>query len=169
MILRREADGVERVSWVNVAKLLPGRNSMQCRDRYINYLSKEITKEPWTPQEDKIILEKYKQFGKRWVEIAKHLPGRSGNNVKNRWYKYLAISTNRNKVYTQLKEKPIKMRGERKTKKRVEKVIKKEEAKKDVEVKQPDTSFDNSMMFVSKMFDFPDPMFPEELLTWCFL
>lgn len=75
--------------WDEIALHMPNRTARQCRDRYYNYLFKEITHQPWTPEEDRLILEKYKEFGPHWVKIAKFLNGRSGNNIKNRWHKYL--------------------------------------------------------------------------------
>lgn len=75
--------------WDEIALHMPNRTARQCRDRYNNYLFKEITHQPWTPEEDKLILEKYQEYGPHWVKIAKFLNGRSGNNVKNRWHKYL--------------------------------------------------------------------------------
>ena len=75
--------------WDEIALHMPNRTARQCRDRYNNYLFKEITHQPWTPEEDKLILEKYQEYGPHWVKIAKFLNGRSGNNIKNRWHKYL--------------------------------------------------------------------------------
>lgn len=75
--------------WSEVAKHLPGRNANQCRDRYNNYLYTKTKKDPWTHQEDLLIVEKYKEFGPRWVLISQFLPGRSGMNIKNRWHKAL--------------------------------------------------------------------------------
>ena len=43
----------------------------------------------WTKEEDQIIIEKYRQYGPRWTVISNFLDARSGNNVKNRWYKYI--------------------------------------------------------------------------------
>ena len=80
-------DGIR--NWEEIARRMPGRSSRQCRDRYNNYLFKEILHKPWTPEEDKIIIEKYKLFGPHWVKISQFLDARSGNNVKNRWHKYL--------------------------------------------------------------------------------
>ena len=76
-------------NWEEIARRMPGRSSRQCRDRYNNYLFKEILHKPWTPEEDKIIMEKYLLFGPHWVKISQFLEARSGNNVKNRCHKYL--------------------------------------------------------------------------------
>ena len=77
-------------NWSEVARYLPGRTARQCRDRYNSYLFKEISNKPWTEEEDAIILRQYPIYGTHWVKISKFLVGRSGNNVKNRWYKYLS-------------------------------------------------------------------------------
>ena len=77
-------------NWEEIARRMPGRSSRQCRDRYNNYLFKEILHKPWSPEEDKIIVEKYQIYGPHWVKISQFLEARSGNNVKNRWHKYLS-------------------------------------------------------------------------------
>lgn len=77
-------------NWEDVAAYIPGRTARQCRDRYNNYLFKEISTSTFTPEEDAIILQKYSEIGPHWVAISKFLNGRSGNNVKNRWYKFLS-------------------------------------------------------------------------------
>lgn len=72
-------------TWKQIAEYLPGRTACQCRDRYNQYLFKKLSTEPWSPDEDKIIIEKFQLYGPKWVKISEFLPGRSGNNVKNRW------------------------------------------------------------------------------------
>lgn len=76
-------------NWVKIAKFMPGRNAKQCRDRFCNYLSVFHRKDPWEPEEDEILLSLLSIIGSKWVEISRHIPGRSGNDVKNRWYKHL--------------------------------------------------------------------------------
>jgi hypothetical protein len=46
--------------------------------------------EPWTSEEDAIVIQQFHRIGPKWVEIGKMLSGRSGNNVKNRWHKHLS-------------------------------------------------------------------------------
>lgn len=84
-LLKKLAREKKSKTWKEIAKHLPGRSACQCRDRYNQYLFKEVSNKPWTTEEDEIIVEKYRQFGPHWVRIASFLPGRSGNNVKNRW------------------------------------------------------------------------------------
>ena len=77
-------------SWEKIARLMPERTARQCRDRYKNYLIDTLVSDPWTPEEDAVLIRMFHELGPKWVEIAKALNGRSGNNVKNRWHKHLA-------------------------------------------------------------------------------
>lgn len=71
--------------WDQIAKMMPGRTGRQCRDRYRNYLIPGFFNGQWTQEEDKLLREKFKQFGPQWARMMQFFPGRSANSLKNRW------------------------------------------------------------------------------------
>ena len=91
-LIKKLADD-KKLSWDEIAKQLPGRTGRQCKDRYNNYLNKVVVNKEWTQEEDEVIIQKYKELGPRWTAISNYLECRSGNNVKNRWYKYILKHT----------------------------------------------------------------------------
>ncbi|CAD8141956.1 unnamed protein product [Paramecium pentaurelia] len=80
---------VHKKNWVQIAKCIPNRTSKQVRERFVNKLNPEINQEPFTKEEDMIIVEGYKSFGSKWCKISKLLQGRPENIIKNRYYSYI--------------------------------------------------------------------------------
>jgi len=74
--------------WSDLASRLPGRVGKQIRDRWVNHLNPNINHMPFSRDDDLLLWNGHKKYGKRWVEISTQCfnSSRSENHIKNRWY-----------------------------------------------------------------------------------
>eukprot|EP01038_Epipyxis_sp_PR26KG_P011962 gene11962-16011_t len=89
---------VERLGtnkWASIAEAIitqvPGvkRTGKQCRERWHNHLDPNVVKSTLSPEEIIIITTSHEELGNKWADIAKRLPGRNANQIKNYWYSFL--------------------------------------------------------------------------------
>ncbi len=75
--------------WIKIAKEMPGRTNMQCREHYKISLNPAIKQGKWTEEEDEQLQNLVKQHGEKWAEIAKEMSSRTHKQCWQRYTKTL--------------------------------------------------------------------------------
>ncbi|KAI6047083.1 Homeodomain-like protein [Pisolithus marmoratus] len=81
------AAGAYGQSWVDVAAAMPGRTNDQCRDRWNEQVNPNVNRNPWSPEEDKALLDVVRENENvAWKEVSKLLgTGRTDAMCRNRY------------------------------------------------------------------------------------
>ncbi len=70
--------------WSNIAKYFENKSSVQCSARF-RRMKRGIKKAPWSTQEDSLLLELMKLYGKDWTVIANIMKTRTGKQIRERF------------------------------------------------------------------------------------
>ena len=79
--------------------------------RWYNQLSPCITKSAWSTEEENILFASHSKLGNRWKDIAKALPGRTDNSVKNHFYSTVRRALRRLDKHFGFRDSTKKMRS----------------------------------------------------------
>jgi hypothetical protein len=105
--LRALVDSHGQTDWVAIAECMPGRSSRQCKERWMHYLSPDITQRNWTEEEDERLIQKVDEMGRRWQLLVPFFPGRTDVGLKNRYNVLQRKSVKEFKIAMKL---PLKIR-----------------------------------------------------------
>ncbi|KAL9170279.1 hypothetical protein ABFS82_04G134600 [Erythranthe guttata] len=71
-------------TWKKVARYVPGRTQVQCRERWVNCLDPSLKMAKWTEEEDSKLKEAISKHVFCWSKVASCVPGRTDNQCLRR-------------------------------------------------------------------------------------
>ncbi len=61
----------------------------QCQNRYTRSLDPELSRGPWTAEEDEQLRRAVDTFGKTWIDVCQYVAGRNSEQCRDRYQEYL--------------------------------------------------------------------------------
>lgn len=101
--LKELVDKYGENNWKIIASKMYGRTYRQVKDRWLRYLSPEVNHNPWTEDEDELLIKLVPTLSPKWKEIASHFNGRNDIQVKTR---YKVLKNRAKKQITEVEQIP---------------------------------------------------------------
>lgn len=71
--------------WNFIAREIKDRTPRQCRDRWTHYLDPSLNHNPWTQEENELLLQKVEELGCKWKIISAFFKNRTDVHIKNHY------------------------------------------------------------------------------------
>jgi hypothetical protein len=90
-ILLDAMEAVPFIDWHRIARIFNGkqgvqqRTARQLRERWRNYLTSDVNRDAFTPEEDQRLMRLYAEKGPLWKQMARQFQGRTDWSLKNRY------------------------------------------------------------------------------------
>merc|ERR1719352_241623 len=85
-LVRQLVDEHGPQKWAYIAERLVGKTQKQVYARWCDYLQPGLTTKPWSAEEQARLVELQAHVGNQWAVLARLMPGRSPNAIKNRFH-----------------------------------------------------------------------------------
>ena len=108
LLLLLASDYKER-NWKIISSFFENKSYIQCFSRY-KRIRPGVKKGPWTPEEDRKILNGMKKFGNSWAKIANSMKSRNGKQIRDRYINVLNPDINKSPFSQTEDENIIKYR-----------------------------------------------------------
>ena len=73
-------------SWRKVSEAMGNRNPRQCRERWTYYLDPKLNNQPFTEDEDRLLIDVVDRLGQHWRLVNSYFINRTDAMCKNRWF-----------------------------------------------------------------------------------
>jgi hypothetical protein len=90
--LQRLVSSMSIVNWAAIGNLMGNRTARQCRERYKNYLAPSVTTEPWTREEEDLLMRKHDEMGPHWAQMRQFFQNRTAVSLKNHYARIIQQS-----------------------------------------------------------------------------
>ncbi|XP_077324322.1 snRNA-activating protein complex subunit 4 [Lithobates pipiens] len=150
MLLKAVAKYGER-AWYKIRFEVPGRSDVQCRERYVKGLHKDIKKGRWDTEEKDKLIELTAKYGVgHWAQVCKGVPNRTSAQCLSKWkhltgYFKRRVRKSKPKLKRLVKKRPPKPQRPKKP----PEAMKIKEMESDEEISSGSSSSESSVIIIS--------------------